>query len=68
MLGDPDNAISYLQQAVDIGWLIAARLEMDPLWSYMQDDGRFQTIIMDVNANLERQREKVAPVLDGLQD
>ena len=68
LLGDPDNAISYLQQAVDIGWLIAARLEMDPLWSYMQDDGRFQTIIMDVNANLERQREKVAPLLDGLQD
>ena len=68
LLGDPDNAIAYLQQAVDKGWLIAARLEMNPLWSYMQDDGRFQTIVLDVNGNLERQREKVAPLLDGIQD
>lgn len=66
LLGDADNAVAQLQQALDKGWRIAAILERDPLWSSMQDDTRFQTIIVKVNDDLRLIRESVASSMRDL--
>jgi TolB-like protein/predicted TPR repeat methyltransferase len=64
MLGQPDDAIAQLQQAVDKGWRIAAQLEVDPLWYRLQDDVRFQEIVARVNNELSVQSERVEVLLD----
>jgi tetratricopeptide (TPR) repeat protein len=61
--GDAVSAVQYLREAVDKGWRAAADLEMDPLWSNMQDDADFQNIIMEVNDDIRQQRQKVAQLL-----
>jgi len=66
LLGDSDNAIAELQQAVDKGWRAAGGLERDPLWSPLQEDVRFQAIVTQVNDDLEVQRNRVAVILAEL--
>ena len=61
--GRVDKAIAHLEQAVDKGWRIAGALERDPLWSPIQDDERFQAIILTVNNELQRQRALVPEIL-----
>ena len=67
LLGEKDEAVTQLKQAFKQGWLKAARLERDPLWDSLRDDVRFQATVTDVNLELERQREAIPELLDGLQ-
>ena len=66
LLGESDHAIAALRQAVDKGWRILGSLELDPLWSPLQEDVRFQTIVTQVNNDLEIQRDRVTAILTGL--
>jgi len=66
LLGQTDNAIAQLQRAVDKGWKIAGSLERDLLWSAIQDDLSFQTVITDVNNNIRMQRKPITELLDGI--
>ncbi len=66
LLGQPDDAIAQLQQAVDKGWRIAEQLETDPLWYRLQDDVRFQAIVAGVNKELSVQSEQVKVLLDAV--
>lgn len=63
LLGQSDEAIEQLQQAIDTGWRNAGELETDPLWYRLQDDVRFQNIIADVNRNLATERDRVKLLL-----
>jgi TolB-like protein/Flp pilus assembly protein TadD len=63
LLGQPDEAIAQLQQAVDKGWKIAGDLEIDPLWYRLQDDVRFQTIVAGVNDEVRAQSERITELL-----
>ena len=66
LLGQSDECIAQLRQAVDKGWRLSGSLERDPLWSTMQDDVRFQAIITEVNDEIVIQREQVRSMLDGI--
>ncbi|MDJ0653590.1 MAG: tetratricopeptide repeat protein [Xanthomonadales bacterium] len=66
LLGDSENALKYLREAVDKGWLVAADLESDLLWSSMRGDSRFQAMVAEVNTELERIRKGLDPVLAEL--
>lgn len=66
LLGESDNAVAELQQTVDKGWRIAGSLERDPLWTPLRKDDRFQTIVSQVNNDLEMQRDQVALLLAGI--
>ena len=64
LLGQSDDAIAQLRQAVDKGWKIFGDLENDPLWYRMQDDVRFQTIVAAVNNEIRIQGERVKGLLN----
>lgn len=65
LLGDADKAIEQLQVAVDKGWLFSNRLETSFLFGPIRNDPRYQQIIAEVNAELARQGQEVATILDG---
>ena len=61
--GDVSSTVRYLREAVDKGWRVASELELDPLWSNVQDDADFQNIVMEVNNDIRQQRQKVMQLL-----
>lgn len=63
LLGRSDEAIAQLQQAIDKGWRIYGTLERDPLWGPMQDDVRFQAIVVRVNEDVRVLQEQIREVL-----
>ena len=65
LLGDSDEAIALLRQAVDKGWREVGVLEADPRWGPLQDDVRFQSIVTAVNNELQLLREQIPSLLDG---
>lgn len=66
LLGQSDNAIAQLRLAVNKGWKIAGNLESDLLWSSLQDDVRFQTIVAGANNDIRNERERVKELLDDI--
>jgi adenylate cyclase len=63
LLGDSDNAIAKLQQAVESGWRKAGGLERNPLFASLEEDQRFQTIKLQVAVKLENMRDEVTSIL-----
>ncbi len=66
LLGQPDIAIAQLRLAIGKGWKIAGDLESDLLWSSLQDDVRFQTIVTGANNDIRNEREQVKELLDDI--
>lgn len=66
LLGNSDDAIAELQQAVESGWRIAGGLERNPLFASLEEDHRFQTIKLQVEVELENMRDEVTSILSDL--
>jgi tetratricopeptide (TPR) repeat protein len=67
LLGQSDDAIEHLRQAVDKGWPAPiGDLETDPLWSNVRHDSRFQVIVAETNHYLETQRDRVSSILGDI--
>jgi tetratricopeptide (TPR) repeat protein len=66
LLGNSDDAIAELQQAVESGWRIAGGLERNPLFASLEEDHRFQTLKLQVEDELENMRDEVTSILSDL--
>ena len=59
LMGDDDLAIQRLGQAVDAGWRGYYVHINDPRWSSLAGDPRFQRLMNEVKADVDRQAEEV---------
>jgi TolB-like protein/Flp pilus assembly protein TadD len=59
LLGDIDLALSRLQEAIDAGWRDYYIQQHDPRWSALADDPRYQALMVEVKADVDRQRAEV---------
>jgi len=59
LMGNDDLALERLQQAVEAGWRQYYINRHDPRWSTLIDDPRYQALMADVKADVDRQRAEV---------
>jgi len=57
--GESDQALSWLEQAVDAGWRELHILETDPYWTTLHENPRFRRLRTLVRADVERQRAEI---------
>lgn len=62
LLGDKELALERLKLAVDTGWRGYYTESHDPRWSSIADDPRFQAMMAEVKADVDRQRAEVETV------
>ncbi len=67
LLGDKDLGLERLRKAIDTGWRGYYINDHDPRWDSLQDDPRFQAMMAEVKADLDRQRLEVEK-LDAEED
>ena len=60
LLGQADLALDRLQRAVDAGWRDYYVDQHDPRWGALKGDARYQALMAEVKADVERQRAEVA--------
>ncbi len=59
LMGDPDLALDRLEQAIELGWRDYYIQRHDPRWSGLAEDPRYQALMEEVKADVDRQREEV---------
>jgi len=62
LMGRPEVAVERLQRAVDAGWRDYYIHVHDPRWDNLRDDPRYQALMADVKADVDRQRTEIGPV------
>jgi len=62
LTGNHDLALKRLEQAVDAGWRQYYINMHDPRWSALADDPRYQTLMAEVKADVDRQRDEVEKI------
>jgi len=67
LLGDKELALERLRKAIDTGWRGYYINDHDPRWDSLKDDPRFQAMMAEVKADLDRQRLEVEK-LDAEED
>jgi hypothetical protein len=67
LLGDKDLALERLRRAIDTGWRGYYTDSHDPRWDSLKDDPRFQAMMAEVKADVDRQRLEVEK-LDAEED
>jgi tetratricopeptide (TPR) repeat protein len=67
LLGDKDLALERLRKAIDTGWRGYYTESHDPRWSTLRDNPRFQEMMAEVKADMDRQRLEVEK-LDAEED
>jgi hypothetical protein len=60
LLGQADLALDRLQRAVDAGWRDYYVDQHDPRWGALKGDARYQALMAEVKADVDRQRAEVA--------
>jgi TolB-like protein/Tfp pilus assembly protein PilF len=58
-LGDHELALERFEKAVEAGWRDYYYQRHDPRWAPLADDPRYQALIAEVKANVDRQRAEV---------
>ena len=58
-MGDHDLAIERLERAVEAGWRDYYIQRNDPRWAPLADDPRYQALMAEVKADVDRQRVEV---------
>jgi hypothetical protein len=58
-MGNDDLALERLEQAVEAGWRQYYINMHDPRWSTLTDDPRYQALMAEVKADVDRQRAEV---------
>jgi TolB-like protein/Tfp pilus assembly protein PilF len=59
LMGNDDLALERLEQAVEAGWRQYYINMHDPRWSTLTDDPRYQALMAEVKADVDRQRAEV---------
>ena len=59
LLGNIDLAVSRLEQAIEAGWRDYYIQRPDPRWSALADNPRYQALMAEVKADVDRQRAEV---------
>ena len=57
--GDKDQAIGWVQRAVDAGYVDARQLSMDPLFENLRDDARFKQVVTQLEAKAAEIRQEI---------
>lgn len=57
--GNKDDALQWLQQAVDAGWRLYRIAEIDPFFESLRTEDRFQQILSRVRSFVDEERRKV---------
>lgn len=65
LLGDKALALDRLKLAIEAGWRGYYVENHDPRWSTMADDPRFQAMMAEVKADVDRQRAEVEAIRAG---
>jgi TolB-like protein/Tfp pilus assembly protein PilF len=60
--GNKEEALKWLQKAVDAGWLYYRYLSRHPLFENVRDDDRFKRIGDDIKAKVAEIRRRVEPL------
>jgi hypothetical protein len=58
--GDPDAAIGRLRRAVALGWRDYYVTHHDPRMEGLSDDPRYQALMAEVKADVDRQAAEIA--------
>ena len=56
LAGDPDTALDYLRQAVELGWADYYGVANDPAWAVALEAPEFEAVLAGAKANNDRQR------------
>jgi len=67
LMGEVELALERLRKAIDAGWRAYYFVQHDPRWDALKDDPRYQAMMAEVRADVDRQREVVVK-LDAEQD
>ncbi|MGD8358894.1 MAG: tetratricopeptide repeat protein, partial [Lysobacterales bacterium] len=67
LLGKRELALERLRKAIDAGWRGYYIKDLEPLWDTLKDDPRYQAMMAEVKADVDRQRVAVEQ-LDAKQD
>jgi TolB-like protein/Tfp pilus assembly protein PilF len=62
LAGDREAALDRLQGAIDAGWRQYYLTHHDPRWQSLSDDPRYRRMMMDVKADVDRQRADVMQI------
>jgi len=62
LMGDKELAIERLEQAVEAGWRGYYINNHDPRWSSLRNDPRYQALMAEVKADVDRQRAAVEEI------
>jgi TolB-like protein/Tfp pilus assembly protein PilF len=57
--GEKDEALRWLQEAIDAGWRWYDRAQRDPLWENLRDEPRFQQMMAEVKAKVDEMHLRV---------
>lgn len=57
--GDREGALRHLEEAVRLGWRFRNELRIQPLLNALRGEPRLERLLAQVNADVERQRERV---------
>jgi hypothetical protein len=58
-MGDQELALDRLEQAVRAGWREYYIRQHDPRWAALKDNPRYQALMAEVKADVDRQRAEV---------
>ncbi len=59
LMGEKDLALERLEQAVEAGWRDYYVQQNDPRWAPLAEDPRYQALMAEVKADVDRQRAEV---------
>jgi tetratricopeptide (TPR) repeat protein len=59
LMGEKDLALERLEQAVEAGWRDYYVQQNDPRWTPVAEDPRYQALMAEVKADVDRQRAEV---------
>ena len=62
LLGDHDLALERFEQAIAAGWREYYIKHNDPRWAVLADNARYQTLMAEVKADVDRQRAEIESI------
>ncbi|MFC1702015.1 hypothetical protein ACFL1J_04645 [Pseudomonadota bacterium] len=65
LMGNKELALNRLEQAVTAGWRAYYINKHDPRWDALKDDPRYQALMAQVQADVDRQRTEVERIDAG---
>ena len=57
--GEPERALGFLEQAVQMGYRWSAYLERDPSFETLREERRFKNLLADLETRVDQMRKKV---------